>query len=40
MWPVTVIAVAFLAFAVLRPSIWAFALAGVANLVALSLYLA
>lgn len=39
MLPVTVVAVALLGLAILRPSVWLFSLAGVANLVALSLYL-
>lgn len=39
MWPATIIAIGLLGLALLRPSIWLFAVAGVANLVALSLYL-
>lgn len=35
----TIVAVALLGFALLRPSVWTFLIAGVANLIALTLYL-
>ena len=39
MLAMTIVAIGLIGLAILRPSIWLFAIAGIANLIALSLYL-